>query len=297
MRSYTQLTTDYGILSLNNSPANIVQGTRLINDAIRILVNKFYFNESSFTTPSVSGQQFYNLPPQCRKIINVTGTIGSVVWITKDCPDRNYWDFLNTIQFKQDFPMFHFIWNHNTQFGVWPTPASSGNTYTVNYQARNIDLSQPDYTTGTVTATNASPTLTFAGSTLVGNMANRWIQISAPAGDNQWYQILSVNTGANTAVLYGNYTGTSVSGASFVIGEMAVLPEDYQDLPLYRALEIYFTSIVSNATKAKLYQGLYERGYEQLNGDYGSKTTGVVLTDTDAELVNPNLFQNNVHQA
>ena len=297
MRSYTQLTTDYGILSLNNSSANIVQGTRLINDAIRILVNKFYFNESSFTTPSVSGQQFYNLPPQCRKIINVTGTIGSVVWITKDCPDRNYWDFLNTIQFKQDFPMFHFIWNHNTQFGVWPTPASSGNTYTVNYQARNIDLSQPDYTTGTVTATNASSTLTFTGSTLVGNMANRWIQISAPAGDNQWYQILSVNTGANTAVLYGNYTGTYVSGASFVIGEMAVLPEDYQDLPLYRALEIYFTSIVPNATNAKLYQGLYERGYEQLNGDYGSKTTGVVLVDEDAPLINPNLFQNNVHQA
>lgn len=297
MRSYTQLTTDYGILSLNNSSANIVQGTRLINDAIRILVNKFYFNESSFTTPSVSGQQFYNLPPQCRKIINVTGTIGSVVWITKDCPDRNYWDFLNTIQFKQDFPMFHFIWNHNTQFGVWPTPASSGNTYTVNYQARNIDLSQADYTTGTVTATNASPTLTFAGSVLVGNMANRWIQISAPAGDNQWYQILSVNTGANTAVLYGNYTGTTVSGASFTIGEMAVLPEDYQDLPLYRALEIYFTSIVPNATNAKLYQGLYERGYEQLNSDYGSKTTGVVLVDEDAPLINPNLFQNNVHQA
>ena len=297
MRSYTQLTTDYGILSLNTSTANITQGARLINDAIRILVNKFYFNESSFTTPSVSGQQFYNLPPQCRKIINVTGTIGSVVWITKDCPDRNYWDFLNTIQFKQDFPMFHFIWNHNTQFGVWPTPASNGNIYTVNYQARNIDLSQADYTIGTVTATNGSPNITFAGSTLVGNMANRWIQIQAPAGDNQWYQILSVNTGANTAVLYGNYTGTSVSGASFVIGEMAVLPEDYQDLPLYRALEIYFTSIVPNPTNAKLYQGLYERGYEQLNGDYGSKTTGVVLTDTDAELVNPNLFQNNVYHA
>ena len=297
MRSTQTLQTDFGILSLNNSSANIVQGTRLINDAIRILVNKFYFNEATFTTPSVSGQQFYNLPPQCRKIINVTGTIGSVVWITKDCPDRNYWDFLNTIQFKQDFPMFHFIWNHNTQFGVWPTPASNGNTYTVNYQARNIDLSQADYTTGTVTATNASSTLTFAGSTLVGNMANRWIQISAPQGDNQWYQIFSVNTGANTAVLYGNYTGTTVAGASFTIGEMSVLPEDYQDLPLYRALEIYFTSIVPNAKSAQLYTGLYQRGYEQLNGDYGSKTTGVVLTDTEANLVNPNLFQNNVFQA
>jgi hypothetical protein len=296
MRSYTSLTNDYGILSLNNSAANITQGTRLINDAIRVIVNKFYFNESSFTTTTVAGQQFYNLPPQCRKIINVTGTIGTVVWVTKDCPDRNYWDVLNTIPFTQDFPMFHFIWNQNTQVGIWPTPASNGNTITVNYQKRNIDLSQADYTTGTVTATNASSTLTFAGSTLVGNMANRWIQISAPQGDNQWYQILSVNVGASTAVLYGNYTGTTVSGASFTIGEMPVLPEDYQDLPLYRALEVYFTSIVPNPNQAKLYQGLYERGYEQLNADYGSKITSVVLTDTDAPLINPNLFQNNVHQ-
>jgi len=297
MRSYTSLTNDYGILSLNNSAANITQGTRLINDAIRVIVNKFYFNESSFTTTTVAGQQFYNLPPQCRKIINVTGTIGTVVWVTKDCPDRNYWDVLNTIPFTQDFPMFHFIWNQNTQVGIWPTPASNGNTITVNYQKRNIDLSQADYTTGTVTATNASSTLTFAGSTLVGNMANRWIQISAPQGDNQWYQILSVNVGASTAVLYGNYTGTTVSGASFTIGEMPVLPEDYQDLPLYRALEVYFTSIVPNVNQAKLYQGLYERGYEQLNADYGSKVTSVVLTSEDAPLINPNLFQNNVYQA
>ena len=296
MRSYTQLTTDYGILSLNNSAANITQGTRLINDAIRILVNKFYFNESSFTTPSVSGQQFYNLPPQCRKIINVTGTIGSVVWITKDCPDRNYWDFLNTIQFKQDFPMFHFIWNHNTQFGVWPTPASNGNTYTVNYQMRNIDLSQADYTTGTVTATNGSPNISFAGSTLIGNMANRWIQISAPAGDNQWYQI--GNYYSATAIgLLNPYTGTAASSASYTIGEMPILSEDYQDLALYRALWIYFTSIVPDSGRSKLYENLYDVGFEKLNMEYGQKVTSPVLVDQDAAVYNPNLFVRSVSQS
>lgn len=281
-------------MSLNTSAANITQGTRLLNDAIRILVNKFYFNETSYTQLSVAGQQFYNLPPNCRKIINVTGTIGNVVWVTKDCPDRNYWDILNTIPFNQDFPMFHFIWNRNTQVGIWPTPASNGNTYTVNYQMRNVDLSQQDYTTGTVSINNGSPNLTFSGSALSANMVFRWIQIPAPNGDNQWYQIQSVNVGASTAVLYGNYGGPSVSGQSFVIGEMSVLPEDYQDLPLYRALEVYFTSIVPNQSQAELYKGLYDKGYEQLNSDYGTKTTSVVLTDTDAPLINPNLFQNNV---
>ena len=295
MRSLSTLQTDFGILSLNNSAANITQGTRLINDAIRILVNKFYFNETSYTQLSVAGQQFYNLPPNCRKIINVTGTIGNVVWVTKDCPDRNYWDILNTIPFNQDFPMFHFIWNRNTQVGIWPTPASERlNTYTVNYQQRNVDLSQADYSTGTVSITTGTNALTFSGSTLVANMAFRWIQIPAPNGDNQWYQIQSVNVGASTAVLYGNYGGPTVSSQAFIIGEMSVLPEDYQDLPLYRALEVYFTSIVPNQSQAELYQGLYQTGYEQLNSDYGTKTTSVVLTDTDAPLINPNFFQNNV---
>jgi hypothetical protein len=295
MRSLTTLQTDYGTLSLNNSAANITQGTRLINDAIRILVNKFYFNETSYTQLSVANQQFYNLPPNCRKIINVTGTIGNVVWVTKDCPDRNYWDILNTIPFAQDFPMFHFIWNRNTQVGIWPKPASSGNTYTVNYQMRNVDLSQPDYSTGTVSITTGTNALTFAGSTLNANMAFRWIQIPAPTGDNQWYQIQSVNVGANTAMLYGNYGGPTVSGGTFTIGEMSILPEDYQDLPLYRALEVYFTSIVPNEAQALLYKGLYDTGYEQLNADYGTKTTSVVLTDENAPLINPNLFQNNVY--
>jgi hypothetical protein len=162
---------------------------------------------------------------------------------------------------------------------------------------RNVDLSQPDYSTGTVSITTGTNALTFAGSTLNANMAFRWIQIPAPTGDNQWYQIQTVNVGANTAVLYGNYGGPTVSGGSFIIGEMSVLPEDYQDLPLYRALEVYFTSIVPNEAQALLYKGLYDTGYEQLNADYGTKTTSVVLTDTDAPLINPNLFQNNVYHS
>lgn len=293
MRSYTTLRTDFGNLSTNSSAANLTLGDRLINDAIRILVNKFYFNETSFNFQTVASQQFYNLPPNVRKIINVTGTVGGVLWITKDVPNRDYWDYLNVITFTQNFPMFHFIWNRNTQVGIWPIP-STAYTATVNYQQRNIDLSQADYTTGTVSINNGSATATFSGSTLNSNMAFRWLQIPAPTGDNQWYQIQSVDTGAGTVTLYGNYQGVNVSNASFTIGEMSVIPEDYQDLPLYRALEIYFTSIVNNPDKAELYRGLYERGYERLNADYGQKVTSPVLTDTEAPLLNPNLFQNSV---
>lgn len=264
-------------------------------DALRVLINKFYFNERSYTTPTVSQQQFYYLPPQFRKMIDVTVTIGGVIWTTKPAPSREYWDWLNVITFYQDFPSFHFIYNGN-QVGIFPIPASAGNLITMNYQTRIRDLSQPDYTTGTVAVTNGSPNVTFTGSTLVGDMGNMWIQFALPLGDGNWYQISSVNVGAGTAILLNPYQGPTSSGISFIIGDVPILPEDYQDLPLYRALEVYFTSIVPDKQRSELYRGLYERGYEQLNGDYGSKVTSPVLTDMEAPVYNPNLFVSSVHQ-
>jgi hypothetical protein len=258
------------------------------------LTNKFYFNERSYTIATVAEQQFYNLPPQCKQLINLTVLIGSVLWPTAICPSRDFWDKLNVITFYQDFPSFMYV--YNGQVGIFPIPASSGNTITMNYKIRDTDLSQPDYTTGTVSITNGTPNLTFSGSTLVANMANRFIQIPAPTGDNQWYQILSVNTGAGTAVLYNNYTGPTVSGGIFTIGEMPILAEEYQDLAIYRALKIYYSSIVPNTSMAALYDGLYTTGYEMLNNEYGQKTPNVVLTDLDAPIFNPNIFQSNITQ-
>ncbi len=295
MRTYTSYRNDFGSLSQNTSSANLTLGDTLIMDALRVLTNKFYFNERSYTTTTVSQQQFYNLPPQFRKMIDVTVTIGSVVWTTKPCPNREYWDNLNVITFYQDFPSFHFIYNGN-QVGIWPIPASAGNTITMNYQVRQRNLGVADYTTGTVAVTSGSPNITFSGSSLAANMAGRWINFAFPTGDNNWYQISTVNTGAGTAVLMNNYTGTTGSGITFTIGDVPMLPEDYQDLPLYRALEVYYTSLVPDKNRAAVWKKLYDDGYAQLEQDYGQKTTSPVLTDTEAPVYNPNLFASSLAQ-
>lgn len=295
MRTYTSYRNNFGSLSQNNSTANLALGDVLIMDALRVLTNKFYFNERSYTTTTVANQQFYYLPPQFRKMIDLTVLLGTVLWTTKPCPNREYWDMLNNQQFYQDFPTFHFLYNGN-QVGIWPTPASNGNTITMNYQIRLRDLAVADYTTGTVQVTNGSPNLTFSGSALSADMANMWIQLALPVGDGNWYQIASVNTVANTAVLLNPYTGISASGVSFTIGDVPLLAEDYQDLPLYRALEVYFTTIVPKPAQAKMYREMYAAGYAQLEQDYGSKTTSPVLTDQDAPVYNPNLFVRSIAQ-
>ena len=302
----------YGTASINgdiqriigNSFAdNLTWGLEVVNDSIRYLVAKYYFNERTYVVPggTVAQQQFYNLPGNVKEIINVTINIGAVLWQPKECPSRQYWDLLNVIQFYQDFPSFFFV--YNGQVGIYPIPASNSNILTINYKTRIIDLSIPDVTDGTagsttLTVTNASTAVTSSATLFRQWMAGQWLRVpfnatDANSGDNQWYQIASV-TNSTTAVLKVQYTGATATvgngSGNFTIGQAPILHEDYQDLPLYRMGIIYYTTRFPDPIRAGEYQKLWDEGTEKLNEEFGSKTNSIVLTDTDAPLQNPNLF-------
>ena len=142
----------------NNLTDNLNWAMDEINQSIRYLVTKYYFNERSYSTVTASGTQFYNLPPQVKKLINITVLIGSTLWQPKECPSREYWDYLNTISFNQDYPSFFFV--YDGQVGLWPTPASSSNAITMHYKTRIADLSMAD-----VTSTTASTTVSVTTNT------------------------------------------------------------------------------------------------------------------------------------
>lgn len=280
---------------INNSAAdNLLWGIEQINDANRYLISKYYFNERSYTTTTTASTQFYNLPPQVKKLVNVTVTIGSVLWQPQECPTRQFWDSLNVISFTQDFPSYFFV--YNGQVGIFPTPATSSNTITMNYKTRIADLTQADYTTGTVSITTNTATVTGSGTAWTKAMAeNGWIRVNHSAtdaanGDSQWYQISSVNS-ATSITLMNNYTGATVAGGAYTVGQASILHEDYHDLPLYRMGIIYYTTRFPDPIRAQTYQKLWDEGLERLNEEFGSKTSSIVLTDTDQPIVNPNLFQ------
>lgn len=284
---------------INNSlQDNIDWGMEVVNDSIRYLVTKYYFNERTYTTTTGASTQFYNLPPQVKKLINLTVNIGGVLWSPKECPSREYWDALNVISFVQDFPSYFFV--YNGQVGIYPKPASAGNTITMNYKTRIADLSMADVTStsssSTVAITTNTTTVTASGGTpFKAWMAGNWIRVphsstDAANGDNQWYQIDSV-TSSTILVLKNAYTGATVTGAAFTVGEVPILPEDYQDLPLYRMGVIYYTTRFPDPARAQLYQKQWDDGMKALDEEFGSKTTNVVLPDIGGQMDNPNLFQ------
>lgn len=289
-----------GAITNNLTQSNLDWCMQELNQSLRYLTTRYYFNERSYTTSTIGGTQFYNLPPQVKKLINLTVFIGGTLWQPKECPSREYWDYLNTQPFNQDYPSFFFV--YNGQVGLWPKPASSGNVITMNYKIRTIDLSMPDVTSvtsgNTVSVTTNTATVTASATTFRDWMAGQWIKIphsstNAQNGDNQWYQIDSI-TSPTVLVLKNPYTGSTVTGAAFTIGEAPLLPEDYQDLPLYRMAYLYYTTRFPDSTRAELYKDLYDTGFAALDDEFGSKTTNIILTDTNAPIYNPNLYQSSI---
>lgn len=296
MKSYTTLRNQFGTLSANTATNNLALGDQLINDSLRYLTTKYFFNERTQVVPNgtVASQQEYNLPFNIKTIISAYVSVGNIRYTLTECPTRQMWDSINFVPYTSDIPQFYFIFNK--KINLFPTPASSANPITIVYKCRIDDLSQADYTTGTAYVTTATPTITGVGTTWTTAMAGRWIRITAPTGDNEWYEIASVES-TTSLTLVNQYQGATilVGGASaYTIGEMPLLAEDYQDLPIYRALSIYFTSRVPDVSRAQLYTKLYEDGFERLDAEFGSKSWSVAITPADQEVNNPNLFTRNL---
>lgn len=288
--SYQQRFID---LSQNTSSDNASRGMILINDSLRYLTEKYYFNEETYTTPTVAMQQAYQLPYNVKDIINLTVLVGGILWQPLESPNRQAWDSYNTIPFYSDFPQFYYRYTAN-QVNLFPIPTSNGNTLTIHYKKRILNLSATDYADGTVAVTKNSATVTGTTTAWTTNMKNRWLNIpettnNTTSGDNEWYQIASVES-TTSLTLYNKYVGENASTAGYTIGDVPILPEDYQDLALYRALWIYYTSIVPNLNQAKAYNALYMQGKEILDEEFSSKSTSPVLTDPYTPTWNPNAF-------
>src|SRR5882672_5071608 len=143
MLTYTSYSSRFNDLTQNSSSGNTTRGMQLVNDSLRYLTEKYYFNEAQYTTTTVAQQQTYYLPFNVKDVINMTVLVGSVLWQPLEASSRQFWDSLNTIPFYSDFPQFGYRFTAN-QINLFPIPVSNGNTITINYKKRIRDLSAAD---------------------------------------------------------------------------------------------------------------------------------------------------------
>jgi len=286
MLSFTGLRTLFGQLTNDPSTTNLAFGDKLINDSIRTIatIRPWWFLETTDTVATVASQQSYQVPNSIRKLTDIYVTVGTQIYAPVFVGTPEEWKVVLASNLgTSDVPMFWYRDGNKVYFS--PTPASSANTITFRGRAQIRDLSIADYTTGTVVSiANGATAVVGSGTTWTASMVGRYIKITesdtANKGDGQWYEIGSY-TSATSIGLLKPYEGTSIAAgaAAYTIGQMSVLPQEYDIAPIYRAAAVYYEK--EDVSAAERFWRMYDGGYEMgLSSTYGG-VVGRMIEDGD----------------
>lgn len=255
------------------------------------------------TTSTQTGIRAIKLAPNYIRMHSVTATIGSQVHTLVEEESQERFNERLYLNRSSSRPEVYFL---RPRFGVGgtellldPIPSNATTTITINYAANARDLSTDSYTTGTVTATNGSQTITGSGTTFTAAMVGRYFQITdtAQTGDGNWYRITGF-TSPTVLTIENKYDGLTVSGKTFTISEIFSLPEDMHMLPLYYTMMHYYLGYRQDKDEKRsgLWETRYNIGMTKGEKKYKRKGKNVVLRDkskTTGWPVYPGYFPDN----
>lgn len=270
------------------------------------------------TVLTTSGVQDYAIPATISKITSTYISIGQLRFVPVPIQTRVDFDRVNFLPYSSDIVNYAYIYNGTLRF--WPIPSTTGNIIQFNYKGRAPDFSTAfmfsdvsgtafaagspafDYQKGTVTPPSVG-SINVTGSSTAWNTTgkfplnvdvtyfNLYLRISMPNGDGFWYPISQFNSDTSlTLALPIQNQPTSAAGASYAIGQMPVLQEDFHDMLVYgRPLHTYYSSIVENANKFKQFEGLHQQSLVLMEEYLGTKQVNVDL-EAEPVLSNPNNY-------
>jgi hypothetical protein len=146
------------------------------------------------------------------------------------------------------------------KFKLYPTPGSTGDVVKLWTNPMYADMGNADYTTGTITLTNASTTVIGTGTTFTSAMVGRWIKADS---EGVWYKIASY-TNATTLQLTRTYVGSTTSGLAYTIGETPQLPNELHELLPHYAAAKYWAGQKGDPAKAQTHMNFF------YTGDFGN---------------------------
>lgn len=274
---------------------------------------------------STAGFEKYRIPTSISKITNCTITVGTLRFVPKPIQTRTEWDNINFLPYPSDIPVYFFIYGGYCEF--WPVPSTTGNRITFNYKSRVPDFnlaftfaqngsqyvngSTPtvyDYTQGTITSasvdgvsitgsgtnwTTAQGTTGTYGLGMVANSNvtpyNLGLMIDPPYGDGLWYPIQTFDSDTMLTLASPIQNAPNISNATYSIGQMPVLQEDFGDTIVYGALMMYFSTVSIDPNKYKQFEIEYNKRIDMLEEYAGTKQVNYNLGERP-ELLNPNNY-------
>lgn len=272
MLTFSDQTTLFQQISNDYSAATLVMAKRDINEGGAMFLNRLgrKFNKEYLTTSLVASQQYYQMSSSTLRISEIRCLNGSNYYVPNLVTSEEEWNELNSIALTGSYPTDYYIRGFN-EIGLYPTPKSNvTNGLLVSHEPQHIDLTQDDFTTGTVTVTNGSVTVTHSATGFTAQMVGRWLQVT-DGSDRNWYRIASF-VSSSVVSLENYFEGVSGSGRSFRIGEIMKIPQAYQDAPVYYALERYYLT-QNDPRTAPLYSQRFDAKVKSAKETYAHSTS------------------------
>lgn len=269
-------------------------------------------SSSATTAISSVGAQAYAIPATISKIKNNSISVGQLKYQASPVQTIQEWTQLNTLPYTSSIVNYFFIYNGNLLF--YPIPSSTGLLIEINYKSRVPDFSTQflfsdaagtayvagqttfDYQKGTASGSVGSTTITGASTPNwltpfpMGDVTkyNLYFMAAPPKGDGIWYPISTIDSNTQLTLALPLINAV-IAGATYSIGQMPLLSEDFADMIPYGALLTYFSTLVEKPGKFKQFQAMYGQRLELLEQYAGTKSQNVDLGG-QYPMNNPNLF-------
>lgn len=235
------------------------------------------YNRHSRFTNLVAGQQYYQLPEDGQKLKEVIVSTGSYFPPMEQIPDEFAWRMMNMLSIV-GMPTHYWV-RGSTEFGLYPSPANSITAgIEMVFSPKHVQMTQEDFSTGTITINQSSTTLTHSATGFTQTMVGLWFQ-NTDGSDERWYQIADYVS--SSVLTLGNvYQGNSVTGAVFRIGQVMDLPEECLEGPVDYAMYRHYLRRGNDARAAE-FKALYQDGLDL------AKSIGATTTDSQVITAEP----------
>lgn len=251
-----------------------------------------YYSRKQQFTDLISGQQIYQTPIDCVKVLGMTVQVTANYQPTvKQVRSEYDWRQIVSWNTNSNWPAWYFMIG-NDELSLWPIPSQTvANGLRFYYQPQDHDLSLDDITStstsATVTVTKDSTLVTATSSVFTSQMVGLSFQLNGVT-DLTWYEIVDVPTNS-TLTLKSAFVGISDSGQAWTIGQTMIIPQEYQDAPMHYALG-NFWSAQGNESRSQYHLGTKEKPgmfYDMMNDcleSYSSSNESAVIDESDMYL-------------
>lgn len=282
--SFTQMKTKFQRMARTANTDVLAQAIEDMNTGYHLFNAKLarYFTRKQQFADLVANQQIYQVPVDCVRVMGMTVLVSSTYQPpVKEIRSEYEWRQITSYVMASNWPVYYFMIG-NDEMALWPVPSQSlpaGLRFY--YQPQDHDLSIDDITntsTGqTVTVANGSPTVTATGTPFTAQMVGLYFQATGIT-DLTWYEIVGATT--NTLTLKSAYVGLSASGSAWRIGQLSIIPQEYDQSPIHYALSNFF-SAQGNEPRALEHLKLFNQAMADCKSEYSSSNTSSIITEDE----------------